>query len=216
MPEDLTTAGTTTATPAPGATAAPAAGTPAPSGDGATLLTGTEGTTGTPGATPEGGEAKVGAPEKYELKAGTIDLPAEVLAKYEPLFREAGLTNEAAQKLVDARAEELKAQDATAVEKLVAQHTEWLNATKADAEIGGANLDTSVKHAQSAIARFGSPELKSFLDLSGAGSHPELVRAFARIGKAMAEDVIVTGTTGGKGELSYEAKAKQMFPSMKN
>ena len=215
MPEDLTTAGTTTATPASGA-AAPAAGTAAPTGDGATLLTGTEGTTGTPGATPAGGEAKVGAPEKYELKAGDIALPADVLAKYEPLFREAGLTNEAAQKLVDMRVAEVTAQESTAVEKLVAQHTEWLNATKADTEIGGANLDTSVKHAQSAIARFGSPELKSFLDLSGAGSHPELVRAFARIGKAMAEDVIVTGTTGGKSDLSYSDKAKQMFPSMKN
>lgn len=216
MPEDLTTTGTTTATPVTGAPA-PVAGTAAPTGEGATLLTGTEGTTNTPGATPEGGEAKVGAPEKYELKVGDTALPEDVMAKYEPLFREAGLTNEAAQKLVDARAEELKAQDATAVEKLVAQHTEWLTATKSDAEIGGANLDTSVKHAQSAIARFGSPELKSFLDLSGAGSHPELVRAFARIGKAMAEDVIVTGTTGGKPDTnSFDAKASRMFPSMKN
>ena len=215
MPEDLTTQGTTTDTPAPGVTA-PVAGTPAPTGDGATLLTGTEGTTNTPGATPDGGEAKVGAPEKYELKAGDIALPAEVLAKYEPLFREAGLTNEAAQKLVDMRIAEVNAQESTAVEKLVAQHTEWLNATKADTEIGGANLDTSVKHAQSAIARFGSPELKSFLDLSGAGSHPELVRAFARIGKAMAEDVIVTGNNATTPDNSFAAGARKMFPSMKN
>jgi len=215
MPEDLTTTGTTTATPVTGAPA-PVAGTAAPTGDGATLLTGTEGTTGTPGATPEGGEAKVGAPEKYELKAGDIALPAEVLAKYEPLFREAGLTNEAAQKLVDMRIAEVNAQESTAVEKLVAQHTEWLDATKADGEIGGANLDTSVKHAQSAIARFGSPELKSFLDLSGAGSHPELVRAFARIGKAMAEDVIVTGNNATTPDNSFAAGARKMFPSMKN
>ena len=214
MPEDLTTTGTTTATPVPGATAT--AGTAATTGDGATLLTGTEGTTGTPGATPEGGEAKVGAPEKYELKAGDIALPAEVLAKYEPLFREAGLTNEAAQKLVDMRIAEVNAQESTAVENLVAQHTEWLDATKADGEIGGANLDTSVKHAQSAIARFGSPELKSFLDLSGAGSHPELVRAFARIGKAMAEDVIVTGNNATTPDNSFAAGARKMFPSMKN
>ena len=215
MPEDLTTQGTTTATPVTGAPAL-VAGTPAPTGDGATLLTGTEGTTNTPGATPDGGEAKVGAPEKYELKAGDIALPAEVLAKYEPLFREAGLTNEAAQKLVDMRIAEVNAQESTAVEKLVAQHTEWLNATKADTEIGGANLDTSVKHAQSAIARFGSPELKSFLDLSGAGSHPELVRAFARIGKAMAEDVIVTGNNATTPDNSFAAGARKMFPSMKN
>lgn len=214
MPEDLNPQVTTTATPATATDPATTASTTAtPSGS--TLLTGTDEAPGGPGATPAG-EAPTAAPEKYDLKVGDAPLPAEVLAKFEPLFREANLTNEAAQKLVAAQAEMLKAQDATAVEKLVTQHNEWLGAVKSDPEIGGANLDTSVKHAQSAIARFGSPELKSFLDLSGAGSHPELVRAFARIGKAMAEDVIVTGTTGGKGELSYEAKAKQMFPSMKN
>ncbi len=211
MADELNAQGTITTT--------PDANTPPTNPVGTTLLgdntnaTDNKGTTDPSGATPTG-EAKVGAPEKYELKLGDTPLPDDVMAKYEPLFREAGLSNEAAQKLVDARAEELKAQDATAVEKLVKQHDEWLTATKADPEIGGANLDTSVKHAQSAIARFGSPELKQFLHNSGAGSHPELVRAFARIGKAMAEDVIVTGNNTKTDDTSFEAKASRMFPSM--
>ena len=213
MADETTPQGTNTATPG----ASTEGGAPAPVttllGSGSTAP-GTEGGTNTPGATPEGGEAKVGAPEKYELKVGDKPLTKEALEKYEPLFREAGLSNEAAQKLVDVRVAEMQAQDASAVEHLIKQHDEWLGATKSDTEIGGANLDTSVKHAQSALARFGTPELKQFLHDTGAGSHPEVVRAFARIGKAMAEDVIVTGDPG-KGERTYEDKARQMFPSMK-
>lgn len=45
--------------------------------------------------------------------------------------------------------------------------------------------------------KFGSPELKQYLNETGLGNHPELVRIFANIGKAMSEDGLVTGNSGG-------------------
>jgi len=162
--------------------------------------------------TPTGDDAPKGAPEKYELKApeGTTLDPA-AMEKYEALFREANLTNEAAQKLVDTYSADQKARDAEAGARIVKQHDEWFTALKADPEIGGANFDKSCALAQSAIARFGSPALKEFMKTSPVGSHPEVVRAFAQIGKAMAEDTIVTG----KQSSAEKDTAKQMFPSMK-
>jgi len=82
---------------------------------------------------------------------------------------------------------------------------------KSDKEIGGDSFTPSVKHAQNAINKFGTPELKSALDSYGMGNHPELVRVFARIGKAMAEDTHVGGNAGG----AEADQSKRMFPNMK-
>jgi hypothetical protein len=87
----------------------------------------------------------------------------------------------------------------------------WVTEMKSDKEIGGDNFTPSVKQAQNAINKFGTPELKTALDSYGMGNHPELVRVFARIGKAMAEDTHVSGGNAG-GELD---QSKRLFPNMK-
>lgn len=149
-------------------------------------------------------EPKSEVPEAYDLKApeGTT-LDPDVLAVYAPVFKEAGLTNEVAQKLMDVHIEQQQ-------KALVAQHSTWVSTVKSDPEIGGKQFDTTVKHAQAALARFGSPELKSILETTGLGSHPELVRVFAKIGAAQGEDVIVTGSAS----TPALNPAKVMFPSM--
>lgn len=162
-----------------------AAGADAPEGS-------TEGTTeGSTEETKPTAEAEVkpeAVPEEYALTAPEgVTLDADVLASYTPAFKELGLTNESAQKLLNVHAE-------IAQKQLIAQHTDWVSTVKADPEIGGKNFATTAKDAQSAISRFGTPELKLALDRTGLGSHPELVRAFAKVGKAMGEAVIVPGT----------------------
>ena len=44
-----------------------------------------------------------------------------------------------------------------------------------------------------AIETFGTPELRSLLDSTGMGNHPEVVRLALKIGKAISEDTIVRG-----------------------
>ena len=178
-----------------------------------TLLGGaTTDTTATTTQTTKVDDAPAGVPEKYDLKMPDgIALDTEMMAKYEPLFREANLTNEAAQKLVDQFANDTKVQAEAANAAMVKQHDAWVESCKGDTEFGGQKFDESIKHAQSFIAKYGTPELKQFLNTTGAGSHPELVRAFVRAGKAMAEDVIVQG----KSEAPAKSPALQIFPSMK-
>ena len=45
---------------------------------------------------------------------------------------------------------------------------------------------------------FGTPELKTYLNDTGLGNHPDLVKAFVKIGKAMSEDGMVDGSNQGQ------------------
>jgi hypothetical protein len=53
------------------------------------------------------------------------------------------------------------------------------------------------------MQQFGTPELKAALEQTGMGNHPELVRLFAKVGKAMGEDSLVAGgkSSGGSGSI---------------
>lgn len=150
------------------------------------------------------GAAKSGAPEKYEFAApeGT-ELDSEAVAVFEPIARELNLTNEQAQKLVDLygtrMTQTVEAQQAAWQKQLET----WVSDIKSDKEIGGKAFDQQVNYAKSAITKFGTDELKQALDATGFGNHPELVRVFARIGKAMAEDTFVQ-SNAASGKRSVE------------
>ncbi|HAT3957236.1 TPA: peptidase [Citrobacter freundii] len=141
-----------------------------------------------------------GAPEKYEFKpAEGQDLDVAALEQFEPIARELNLTNEQAQKMVDLYGTKImpmvQQQQAEAWQKTTEQ---WAADVKADKEIGGDNLTGNLSAAQRALAQFGTPELKEYLEGTGLGNHPELVKAFAKVGKAMSEDGMVTGKESGQ------------------
>ncbi|WP_410738785.1 peptidase [Citrobacter freundii] len=141
-----------------------------------------------------------GAPEKYEFKpAEGQELDAAALEQFEPIARELNLTNEQAQKMVDLYGTKImpmvQQQQAEAWQKTTEQ---WAADVKADKEIGGDNLTGNLSAAQRALAQFGTPELKEYLEGTGLGNHPELVKAFIKVGKAMSEDGMVTGKESGQ------------------
>ncbi len=117
------------------------------------------------------------------------DIPADpaVVAEFTRMAGEMGLNNEQAQSLVDFQTRLAgKVSDHFAREK--AQTVAgWENGLRADPDFG-AQWDRNVGYAKRALAAFGSPGLKACLSETSLGSHPELVKAFARIGRALAED----------------------------
>ncbi len=139
-----------------------------------------------------------GAPETYEFKAAEgVELDTEALKDFEPVARELNLTNEQAQKLVDAYPKILAGVQQRQVDAWQKQTQDWAADVKADKEIGGDKLTASLSKAQQALETFGTPELKEYLNETGLGNHPELVKAFVKIGKAMSEDNMVSaGNTG--------------------
>lgn len=140
-----------------------------------------------------------GAPEKYEFQAGEgVELDAEALKDFEPVARELNLTNEQAQKLVDAYPKILAGVQQRQADAWQAQTEEWAATVKADKEIGGDKLTANLGVAQRALDTFGTLELKEYLNGTGLGNHPELVKAFVKVGKAMSEDGVVTGKESGQ------------------
>ncbi|EMX0849490.1 peptidase [Pluralibacter gergoviae] len=140
-----------------------------------------------------------GAPEKYDFKAGEgIELDTAALADFEPVARDLNLTNEQAQKLVDAYPKILSGVQQRQADAWQAQTEEWAAAVKADKEVGGDRLTENLSAAQRALDQFGTPELKDYLEGTGLGNHPELVKAFIKVGKAMSEDGMVTGNESGQ------------------
>lgn len=135
-----------------------------------------------------------GAPEKYEFTAGEgVELDTEALKDFEPVARDLNLTNEQAQKLVGAYQKILAGVQQRQAEAWQAQTEQWAADVKADKEIGGDKLTANLSAAQRALEKFGDPELKEYLDSTGLGNHPALVKAFIKVGKAMSEDKVVTG-----------------------
>lgn len=140
-------------------------------------------------------EKKPAAPEKYEFSAPEgQELDANALAVFEPIAKELGLSQEQAQKLVDIYPQ-IQQQQAEAWSKQVA---DWGEQVKADKEIGGDKFNASVGAAQRALDQFGNTELREYLNASGLGNHPALVRFCAKVGKAMAEDTFVVPNQGGQ------------------
>lgn len=140
-----------------------------------------------------------GAPEKYEFQAGEgVELDAEALKDFEPVARELNLTNEQAQKLVDAYPKILAGVQQRQTEAWQAQTEQWAADVKADKEVGGDKLTANLSAAQRALDQFGTPELREYLDGTGLGNHPELVKAFIKVGKAMSEDGVITGKESGQ------------------
>lgn len=195
--------------PAPSEPSAPAADAPAPAADpakpeGDKPQPGTEGDKPQEDKPADGDKTadkpddkeqkQDGAPEKYEFKAGEgVELDTEALKDFEPVARELNLTNEQAQKLVDAYPKILAGVQQRQAEAWQKQTEGWAEAVKADKEIGGDKLTANLSAAQRALEQFGDPELKEYLDSTGLGNHPALVKAFIKVGKAMSEDKVVTG-----------------------
>ena len=142
-------------------------------------------------------EKPAGAPEAYTdfTLADGLTLDPEFIGEFTPLAMELNLPQEQAQKLVDIASRMMLKQAAACQEAYRATTEGWTVASKADKEYGGAKFADSIAVAQRALNSFATPELKEALNTTGLGNHPEMIRLMVRIGTAMKEDGIVTGTT---------------------
>ena len=171
---------------------------------------------------PKPGEERPAAgdpvvPETYELKVEGMDLDPAAIEEATPIFKEAGLTNEQAQKIMPAAA---KFRDSVANQTLqqlvdagAKQKSDWADATKADPDIGGAKLEETLHLSAKALDALGYPEGSEFrkvLTETGFGNHPEMVRMMRKIGEMASEDGFPRSGADPATPLSVE---KRMYPN---
>lgn len=118
-----------------------------------------------------------------------VELDSALLTEATPLFKELGLNQDQAQKLVDFQAKQAKASSESQVDAFNQLMNDWQEQSKNDKEFGGDKFEENVGIARSAIDKFGTPELKQLLEEHGVGNHPEVIRFMVKVGKLTAEDV---------------------------
>jgi hypothetical protein len=133
-------------------------------------------------------------PKDAVLEAGALER-LTTFAKAEKL------SPEVAQKALDLANAEVAADrtrqseaNTAAFKKLTVEA--WPAELKADKEFGGEKFDATVIESKRAVEKFITPEEKQMLNETGWGNHPMLVRFFARVGRAMANDGLITGQAG--------------------
>lgn len=158
-----------------------------------------------------------GAPEKYDFKAPEgKEYDSVVLDSFSEAAKEANLTQDAAQKLLEKVAPALATRQQ---EQVKAIQDGWAESSRSDKEFGGEKLKENLGIAKKALDQF-SPnnadgsksEFRKLLDDTGMGNHPEFIRFMFRAGKAISEDSFVSGAPNNKANTNA---ADVLYPTMK-
>lgn len=136
-----------------------------------------------------------------------------IMADLTKLAGEIGLDKEGAEKLAPVGAK-LFEQGGEAATK---QINEGYEAIRADWREQVANDPVLGSREQMAVAdagleAYGTPALRQLLDDTGIGDHPEIIRAFHKIGKTVKQDQF---ERGGSGDTQRSNAADVMYPTMK-
>lgn len=186
----------------------------------------------TEGASPEGAtptpekSSAVGAAGEYEaftLPDGIDPADATVgaaLDEAKGAFREMGLTQQQAQRLIDLHMKHyigaLADDDERFNREVDRRVAAWGLEVKADPDFGGSRLNESLTSVKRAIANLGGEPLRLALtDETGLINHPEIFKAFARMGRHFSEDKLVMGQNGKVPDMSPSGMAARVYPNMR-
>ena len=196
-------------TPAVGAllqdAAPPADASAAPADAAASEQTGAEGEQKTDDSTDEQKPAD-GAPEAYEAFTAPegVELADSVLEVAQQAFKDANLSQEKAQSLIDKLTPAIAQAQQEALDAAIqSQITDWVAAAKADEQIGGDKLAPALANANRVVDTFGSPELRDMLISSGLGNHPAVIKFCDAIFSKISPDTFVAAAPRPGGKQSF-------------
>lgn len=152
----------------------------------------------------EGDGDEATTPDEYDFTEAMPDgmeMDQGLAEAVSPVFKELGLTQDQAVTLTKAYAEHVQAAADQQAQQINDMVSGWVDTAKADKEIGHAAWKDSVDLANKVIREFGTPELvNDVLVQQAMGNHPEMIRLLSRIGKAISDDSLVTGTATDTGD----------------
>ena len=163
------------------------------------------------------------APDGYTINAKTIEAAT-------PIFKELGLNQAQAQRLVDFHTAQMIAAAKGPADEYTAMRTEWKAQVEADPVIRDAVLDgkTGVEAVKLGIgktlAALGDPalaqEFKSAMNLTGAGDNPAFIKAMYKLSSLITEGKHVSGNAPSPhgqtppNQSARPSPAKALFPNL--
>lgn len=147
----------------------------------------------------------------FELPEG-VDLDASALDAAKPIFKELGLDQAGAQKLVEFYASKLGEVAGTISAQAEALTAEWQGQIKQD---WGAKYDANLSVAAKAV-QLGGPELRDALNETGAGNHPAIIKFFHQIGSTISEDRMDGNTRTTPAAKDAREVIGSLYPTMQD
>lgn len=153
-------------------------------------------------------------PAAIELKLPegfVVDAPG--LDGFKTLALEAGLDSPKAQKILDHYISFESQRADAAAKAAIEQDAKWAAELKVDPEIGGDKWNESLVQARKGLKHVGV-EVAQVLRDAGLGNNPQLVRAFVKLGRSLAEDS-VSGSSPAAGTKPPAAQLHELlYPTM--
>lgn len=158
-------------------------------------------------------ETKTEVPEEYgdfKVPEG-MQLDKVMLEAFVPVFKDLGLDQEKAQKLIDAYAPLVAQREEEAQKAKLKEFEDMVSGWKSETI---KELGPKSKEALSFVAKvrdkFGDEEVVQLMQDTGIGNHPAMVRFLIKIGKAISEDTFPDSQTASKVN-----PLDVLYPSMK-
>lgn len=168
-------------------------------------------------------EAPAGAPDKYAAFTAPegFEFDEKMMGEAQTLFKEAGLPQATAQKLVDFYGKNIMEAIDAPVKHWRETNDAWVKEITADPEIGP-KLDAVKTTVSRAIDSILGPTLgvdfKKAMDLTGAGNNPAFIRGFYKFAQLLSEGGHVKGNSpapGGQGNAARPpTAAAAMYPNL--
>ena len=100
---------------------------------------------------------------------------------------------------------------------IVNQRNTWANQVKADNELGGQNFANTKLNIGRVMQQFGTPELKNFLNQSGLGYNPDVVRFMNKVGTMIGNDTNFINSNGAipTEQEKHEKMLRDLYPNSK-
>ena len=154
-------------------------------------------------------------PEGHTLDAAAIESAT-------PLFRELGLSQDQAQKLVDFYSTQVGKINAENEGYMETLRTQWREELKADKDIGGKldQVKVEIGRTLDRLPPVVRDNFKAAMDMTGAGDHPAVIKAIHAFALLIGEGTHVSG--GGPspdgqsktGVASRPSAAQSMYPNL--
>ena len=135
-----------------------------------------------------------------EADGDGVQLPDDKVKAFKEKFYELGLSEKQAKGLMDYYMEDVSSEYSSMRDN---QAKSIEDATSQLREEFGRDFDLNIELARGAVKKFGDEGLVSFLEESGLGNEPSLIKAFASIGRMVSED----DARGGSSSMSLNGSA---------
>lgn len=113
--------------------------------------------------------------------------------------KEAGLNSEQAGDFLAFQESVISDLQKQAIDDWGAQVDAWEQEVKSDPELGGDKWPATDQNIKAALDAFGSESLKTALNETGYGNHPDLIRFINKVGQSLGEDSPVGGNSNSAG-----------------